>query len=60
MGAGRKPIYRPETLKIGGRIKLSGKNKEFGHQYAYSFRQKTGWKFIRVEEKGNVFVQRTE
>lgn len=60
MPAGRKPIYRPETLKIGGRIRLRGKNKEFGHQYAYSFREKTGWNFKRVEENGKIFIERTE
>jgi hypothetical protein len=36
--AGRKPIYRPETLEIGQKIALKGKNIKFAHQYIYAFR----------------------
>ena len=53
---GRKPIYRPETLKIGQKINLPNSKKKFGHQYARSFNErfpKMTFKFI------DGFIERT-
>ncbi len=35
--AGRKPIYQPETLKIGEKLAIKAKHRKFGHQYAHAF-----------------------
>jgi hypothetical protein len=37
---GRKPLYRPETLKIGQKLSLPVKKRSFGHQYARSFNRR--------------------
>jgi len=37
---GRKPLLNIENLENGGKIKLSVKQSAFGHQYAYSLRQR--------------------
>jgi len=56
---GRKPLYTPETLKIGQRIQLKGLSKAFAYQYAAKFRKKfEGRDFKRVAEKGKIFIER--
>lgn len=37
---GRKPIYKPETLKIGQKLAIPGKRKLYGHQYARGFNKR--------------------
>ncbi len=56
---GRKPIFHPETLEIGGKIQLLGKRKKFGHQTAYSFNGRfPDMEFKCVTEDGKVFIKR--
>lgn len=56
---GRKPIYAPETLEIGQKIELRGKNKDFAHQYAYQFRRKNEPKiFKKVVSGKKIFIER--
>ena len=46
---GRKPIYQPETLKIGQKMDLKRATKKFGHQYARQFNKRfpdRSFKFI--------------
>jgi hypothetical protein len=57
--AGRKSIFNPETLKIGGKIRLNSKQREFAYQYAHTFRKKNpDKKFVRFEEDGQVYIKR--
>lgn len=57
---GRKPLYNPDTLKVGEKIALNDNNKEFAYQYAYAFRRKCkGKRFEKVIENDQVFIQRT-
>jgi len=60
MRKGRKPIYHPENLEVGGKIKLSAKISSFGSQYAKMFRDRLpGKEFKKVVENGKVFIERT-
>lgn len=34
---GRKPLYKPESLKIGQKLALPKKKRLYGHQYASNF-----------------------
>jgi hypothetical protein len=59
--SGRNKIYKPETLKIGEKIRLKGKNKDFAYQYAYAFRKKNPGKvFKKHKEDGKIFILRVE
>jgi hypothetical protein len=61
MAAGRKPIYHPETLKIGEKIALEDRVKDFADQYVYQFRDKNkGKEFKKRVEDGKVFIERIQ
>lgn len=34
---GRRPLYNPDEIKIGGTLSLPRSKKKFGHQYARNF-----------------------
>jgi len=46
---GRKPLYNPENLEIGGRIELKGAKKKFRHQYIYNWEKRINEKRIDLE-----------
>jgi hypothetical protein len=56
--AGRKSIYKPEALEIGGKIELSGKAKKYRDQYLYTFKDRTGFDLVTVKEGSKVFIER--
>jgi hypothetical protein len=59
MGAGRKPIYHPESLKTGEKIILDDRVKDYADQYVYQFREKNkGKDFKKKVENGKVFIER--
>lgn len=56
---GRKPIFRPECLKVGEKIRLNRKNKDFAHQYAYMFRKRLpDMNFKKVVDGKEIFIER--
>lgn len=59
--SGRKPLFSPETLKIGQKIELKGKRKKFGHQTAYNWNERFGREltFKCVSEGEKVYIERT-
>lgn len=58
--SGRKPLYSPETLKIGQKIELKGKRKKFGHQTAYNWNKRLDKKklFRCIADANKVFIER--
>lgn len=55
---GRKPLYNPETLEIGGKMELFGKAKEFHYQYIYQARKRAKGKFKISKQGKKVFIER--
>ena len=47
--AGRKPIYRPETLEIGQKMALPKKIVRFGYQYVHTFNQRNPGKKFKFD-----------
>jgi hypothetical protein len=61
MNAGRKKIYKPETLEVGQRMEMRGKAKRYVHQYIRSFnKRKSGMEFKFAPEGENIFVERVK
>lgn len=62
MGAGRKPIYQVDSLEIGEKIEIKGKNRKFGHQMAYSFNKRylKNRLFRALFEGNQVFIIREQ
>jgi hypothetical protein len=56
--SGRKPIYQPENLEIGGKMQLLGKALKFKDQYLYQFNKRNKGKFQLVREGKKIFVER--
>lgn len=56
--SGRKPIYTPETLKIGQKMELKGKAKKFKDQYLFAFNSRGDNKYRTITEDRKVFLER--
>lgn len=58
---GRKPLYRPESLKLGEKMQLKGKAKKFAHQYVRQFNSRVNgngeqFKYVSIDNKP--FIER--
>lgn len=59
MAAGRKRLYKPETLEIGEKLELSGPAAIYPDQYAKNFRKSNEGKYFKKKvENGKVFIER--
>lgn len=57
---GRKPLYRPDKLKIGEKMPFPVDKVEYIDQYLSGWRKRYGMKFSKHREKGNLVVLRDE
>lgn len=55
---GRKRLYEPEKLKIGEKMKLLGKMKQYPHSYCQSFNERGDEKYKVVFEGASVYLMR--
>ncbi len=55
---GRKPIYKTESLEIGGRIELKGKPKKYSWQYLNNFNERGEAKYKHIKDGKNIFIER--
>lgn len=55
---GRKRLFEPEKLPIGGKMQLLGNAKKFKDQYLYAFNNRGKEKYITISESGKVFLER--
>jgi hypothetical protein len=55
---GRKAIHKPENLKIGEKMELTGKLKKYSWQYLNNFNERGDAKYKHVRDGNKVFIQR--
>jgi hypothetical protein len=55
---GRKPIHKPETLRIGETMELTGKAKRYSWQYVYNFNKRGKAQFEHVRDENKIFIKR--
>lgn len=57
---GRNAIHKPESLKVGEKMELTGKAKKYSWQYVYNFNKRGRGEFQHIREEKRIFIQRTK